>query len=298
MNLIQLLFFFAFHRHRPSPCGKVLGSVHDTDDTVSVQLSGKRLERRPIVRGEGRRPLLPSDGGAVEVGVVGGAGAVRLDHGDLGRVLRAVPRVPVAQALAVVLGEDEQHERVDAAVRVAQADADVVGVDEGDGGRIVGQIEHLDDVVRRPAEEEEADDHQHHLGGPLGPHRLLAFDAADGAEDVVEGERVEGADDDEGDDEAQDGLVEGVPVHVLGPVQVHHAHLHVLTLRHLGVEHDRHSEQEAAQPHQHVDDDGPLEGPLLRGRVDDGDVPVGGRGISSEENLVLFFPDRHFDIKG
>lgn len=80
---------------------------------------------------------------------------------------------------------------------------------------------------------------------------------------MVERERVEGADDDEGDNEAQDGLVEGVPVHVLGPVKVHHAHLHVLPLHHLSVEHDRHGEQEAAQPHQHVDDDGPLEGPLL-----------------------------------
>lgn len=83
----SFFFFFAFRRHPPSPCGKVLGSVHDTDDTVSVQLGGERLKRRPIGRGQGRRPLLPSDGGAVEVGVVGGAGAVRLDHGDLGGVL-------------------------------------------------------------------------------------------------------------------------------------------------------------------------------------------------------------------
>lgn len=169
----------------------------------------------------------------------------------------------MAQALSVVLSEDEQHERVDAAVRVAEADADVVGVDEGDGGRVVGQVDHLDDVVGRPAHQEQGDDHQHHLGGPLGPDRLLPLDTADGAEHVVERQRVEGADDDEGDDEAQDGLVERVPVHVLRPVQVHHAHLQVLPPHHLGVEHDRDSEEEAAQPHQQVDDDGPLDGPLL-----------------------------------
>lgn len=103
---------------------------------------------------------------------------------------------------------------------------------------------------------------------------------------MVEGERVEGADDDEGDDEAQDGLVKGVPVHVLRPIKVHHAHLHVLPLHHLGVEHDGHGEQEAAQPHQHVDDDGPLEGSLLRGGVDNGDVPVGERGMSSEGEVL------------
>lgn len=210
----------------------------------------------------------------MEVGVIGAAGSVRFDDRDLGRVLGAVLHVPVAETLAVVLGEDEQHERVDAAVGVAEADADVVGVDEGDGGRVVGQVEHLDDVVGRPAEQEQADDHQDHLGGPLGPDRLLALDAADGAEDVVEGEGVEGADDDEGDDEAQDGLVQGVPVHVLGPVQVHHAHLQMLAPHHLGVQHDGDGEEEAAQPHQHVDDDGPLDGPLLGGRVDDGYVPA------------------------
>lgn len=83
----------------------------------------------------------------MEVGVIGAAGSVRFDHRDLGRVLGAVLHVPVAETLAVVLGEDEQHERVDAAVGVAEADADVVGVDEGDCGRVVGQVEHLDDVV-------------------------------------------------------------------------------------------------------------------------------------------------------
>ena len=49
-------------------------------------------------------------------------------------MLGAEQRVAPTKALPVVLREDEQHERVDAAVGVAQADADVVGVDEGGGG--------------------------------------------------------------------------------------------------------------------------------------------------------------------
>lgn len=208
------------------------------------------------------------------VGVVGRAGAVHFDHRDLGGLLGAAQHLPVAEALAVTLGEDEQHERVDAAVRVAETDADVVGVDEGHRRVVVADVEHLNDVVGRPADEEEADDHQDHLGGPPRPHRLLALDAADGAEDVVQGERVKGADDDERDDEAQDGLVQRVPVHVLGPVQVHHAHLHVEPLLHLGVQHDGDGEEEAAQPHQHVDDDGPLDGSPFRGRVHDCYVPT------------------------
>lgn len=197
------------------------------------------------------------------VGLVSHTGAVHFDHGDLRGLLGAAHHLLVAKAFAVILGENEQHERVDAAVRVAEADADVVGVDEGDGRVVVAYVEHLNDVVGRPADQEQADDHQHHLGGPSRPDRLLALDAADGAKDVVQGERVKGADDDERDDEAQDGLVQRVPVHVLGPVQVHHAHLHVVLLHHLGVQHDGDGEEEAAQPHQQVDDDGPLDGSPL-----------------------------------
>ena len=158
-------------------------------------------------------------------------------------------------------------------MRVAEADADVVGVDEGDGRRVVAQVDHLDDVVGRPADQEQRDDHQHHLGGSFSPDGLLAFNPADGAEDVVEGERVKGADDDEGDDVAKDGLVESVPVHVLGPVQVHHADLQTVPTLNLGVHHDRDGEEEAAQPHQYVDHDGPVDGPFLRGGVDYGYVP-------------------------
>lgn len=55
--------------------------------------------------------------------------------------------VSAAKALAVVLGEDEQHERVDAAVGVAETDTDVVGVDEGNSRGCVSQVDHLDHVV-------------------------------------------------------------------------------------------------------------------------------------------------------
>lgn len=62
-------------------------------------------------------------------------------------MLGAVECAPAAEALAVILGKDEQHERVDAAVGVAEADADVVDVDESNGRRVIAQVDHLDDVV-------------------------------------------------------------------------------------------------------------------------------------------------------
>lgn len=42
----------------------------------------------------------------------------------------------------------------------------------------------------------------------------------------------------------------------------------------LGVHHHGDGEEEAAQPHQDVDDDGPLHGPLFRGGMDNSYVPV------------------------
>lgn len=74
-------------------------------------------------------------------------------------MLGAVQCVPGAEALAVILGKNEQHERVDAAVGVAEADADVVGVDERNSRGVVAQVDHLDDMVRRPADQEQGDDH-------------------------------------------------------------------------------------------------------------------------------------------
>lgn len=103
-------------------------------------------------------------------------------------MLGAVQRVLSAQALTIILGKDEQHERIDAAVGVAEADADVVGIDKSNGWLIVAQVDHLDDVVGRPADEEQGDDHEDHLGGSFRPHGLLALDPTYGAEDVVEGE--------------------------------------------------------------------------------------------------------------
>lgn len=203
------------------------------------------------------------DNSTAVVGVIDCTGPISFDHSELGRVLGAVQHIPAAKTLAVVLCKDEQHERVDAAVGVAEADTDVVGVDKGNSWRVVAQVDHLNDMVGRPTDQEQRDDHQDHLGGSFCPNRLLALHPPDGAEDVVEGERVEGADDDERDYVAQDGLVESVPVHVLGPIQVHHAHLHVLPALDLGVHHDGDGEEEATQPHQHVDHDSPVDGPLL-----------------------------------
>lgn len=110
---------------------------------------------------------------------------------------------------------------------------------------------------------------------------------------MEEGEGIEGDDDYEGQDEAQDGLVEGVPVHVLRPVQVHHAHLMVTFADHPGIHHDGDGEQEAAHPHQEVDDDGPLDGPPLRGGVDYSDVP-GNHGNSL--TLVRHWGDGVYNI--
>lgn len=146
---------------------------------------------------------------------------------------------------------------------VAEADADVVGVHKGNSRGVITQVDHLNYVVGGPADQEQGDNHQHHLGGPLRPHRLLTFDPSDGAEHMVEGERVKSADDNKWDDEAQNRLVQSVPVHVFRPVKVHHAHLQMLSTHNLGVHHDRHSEEEAAQPYKQIDDDGPLDGPPL-----------------------------------
>lgn len=156
---------------------------------------------------------------------------------------------------------------------VAEADTDVVGIDEGNSRGFVSQVDHLDHVVGWPTDQEHTNDHQDHLGGCFSPNRLFTFDPPNGAEDVVESEWVESADDDERDDEAQDRLVEGVPVHVLRPFQGHYTHLKMLLALDLSIHHDWDGEEDAAQPHQHVDDDGPLDGPLLWGGVDDSNVP-------------------------
>lgn len=93
-----------------------------------------------------------------------------------------------AEPFPIVLREDEQHQRVDAAVHVAEADGDVVGVDEHGGGLDDAQVHHLDDVEGRPAQEEDPDDHHHRFGGPPGRGGLLALHAAHRAEHVEEGE--------------------------------------------------------------------------------------------------------------
>lgn len=178
------------------------------------------------------------------------------------------------QTLTIVLRKDQQHEWIDAAVRVAQTDADVVSIDEGRCGLLDTKVDHLDHMIRCPAQQEECNNHQNHLGGSLGPQRLLAFDPAHRLEYMVQGQRVEGADDDEGHEETQRRLVQGVPVHVLGTVKVYHADTRVLLGDYLGVDHDRDGEEETAEPHRQVDDDGPLDGAVLRHGMDDGNVPL------------------------
>lgn len=55
--------------------------------------------------------------------------------------------ISAAKTLTVILGKDEQHERVDAAMGVAEADSDVVGVDKSNRWGVVAQVDHLNDVV-------------------------------------------------------------------------------------------------------------------------------------------------------
>lgn len=80
-------------------------------------------------------------------------------HGGLGRGDLRTKLFAAAEAIAIVLGEDEQHEGVDAAVRVTQTDADVVHVDEYGGGLLDAEVDDLDNVVGRPADKEQSDYH-------------------------------------------------------------------------------------------------------------------------------------------
>ncbi len=128
-------------------------------------------------------------------------------------------------------------------------------------------------MIGRPADQEQGDHHHNCLSGPFGPHWLLAFDPPDGAEHVVQSESVKCAYYNEGDDETQHGLVERVPVHILRPIQVNQTYVHVLFGDDCGVYYDRNAQKEAAHPHQNVNDDGPLNGPLFRCRMYNCDVP-------------------------
>lgn len=71
-------------------------------------------------------------------------------HCVLGHV--AASFTMTAKTLTVVLSKDQEHEWVDAAVRVAQADADVVGVDKGCRRLLDAQVDHLDHMIRCPAQ--------------------------------------------------------------------------------------------------------------------------------------------------
>lgn len=135
------------------------------------------------------------------------------------------------------------------------------------------EVDHLDNVVGRPADQEQGNHHQNCLSGPFGPHRLLAFDPPDGTEHVVQSESVKCTYYYQGDNETQHGLVECVPVHILWPIQVNHTHVHVLFRDDFCVYHDWNAQKKAAHPHHNVDDDGPLNGSLFRRRMYNCNVP-------------------------
>lgn len=126
-----------------------------------------------------------------------------------------------------------------------------------------------------PAQQKKCNNHQNHLGGSLGPQRLLALDPAHRLEYMVQGQRVESDDDDEGHKETQCRLVQGVPVHVMGTIKIYHAHARLVLGDHLGIDHDRYGEKKAAKPHQQVDEYGPMDGAVLRHGMNDSNVPLG-----------------------
>lgn len=109
---------------------------------------------------------------------------------------------------------------------------------------------------------------------------------------MVQSESVKCAYYNERDDETQHGLIECVPVHILRPIQVNHTHVHVLSGDDFSVYHDRDAQKEAAHPHQNINDDGPLNGPLFRCRMYNCDVP-GKRNkkimLIKEEIGLLFY---------
>lgn len=79
---------------------------------------------------------------------------------------------------------------------------------------------------------------------------LFSLDPVHRLEYMVQGQRVEGADDNEGHKETQGRLVQGVPVHVLGTIKVYHADTRVLLGDYLCIDHDWDGEEKTAEPHQ------------------------------------------------
>ena len=162
-------------------------------------------------------------------------GAARVDQPEL-----PVQRLHGPQELPLEgLAEGDVQEGGDAAVGVAHADSDVVGIGEGCAGLLHPQVHQLQDVVRGPAGEEgQADGHGHagHLPGPQP-------EAAGGQGSHAGGHVLQDLEEHQADDgqwqrKSQEELIECEPVGGSGGVgqqqcaarqstgQRHQAHVH------------------------------------------------------------------------
>ncbi|TNN44851.1 hypothetical protein EYF80_044940 [Liparis tanakae] len=151
------------------------------------------------------------------------------------------------------LAQDDVDERVDAAVGVAQADGDVVGVQEGEAGPLHPEVGQLQDVVRGPAEEEGQADGHRHAGHLPRAHPLPApGQRSDRGRHVLENLEEDPADDHPRQSEGQEELVEGEPVGVGGRVgqQEGAAHGAVLQTHESRVHPDRRDGDQGEHPHQ------------------------------------------------
>lgn len=179
--------------------------------------------------------------------------------------------------------QDDVEEGVNAAVGIAQANSDVVGVDEGPAGALHPQVDQLNGAIGGPAEEESQADSHCHAGHFLGPHPQAAWGQRGHAGGHVLADLEEHhTDDAQGQGKGQDKLVEGEPVDVDSWVgeQEGTAHQAVLQGHEAGVHPHRDIGEQGQPPHE--DDDGggdarPADVVEADG-VDGGEVAVQGHG--------------------
>lgn len=108
---------------------------------------------------------------------------------------------------------------INAAVGVAQADCNVVGVQKGKGGPLYSQVGQLQNVVRGPADEERQAYSDRHTGHLSGPHPQVALgQGCNCGGHVLEDLEEDATDDDPRQSKGQEELVEGEPVCVCGRV--------------------------------------------------------------------------------
>lgn len=118
------------------------------------------------------------------------------------------------------LTEDDVEERVDAAVSVAHADGDVVGVGESQAWALDPEVDELEDVIRSPADEKrQADGHGHpgHFPGahPQTPRGQRGHAVGHVLEDLEEHH----TDDGQRDGKRKEKLVKREPVNVAGKIR-------------------------------------------------------------------------------